>query len=131
MNQKDMLERCKERGVDVTAPLLYRAGKREGFLIKVGTDTREKYQVSDELFEKWLNSYTHNIPDDYILIGDALRIYHISYNALKYRLERNNCEIKKLGVIRGGLYCAKRADVERVIAQYSKRSTKRQSSVKE
>lgn len=124
MRQKDMINRCKEHGLSVTPALLYRQGKKYGFLVRNDSDGRERYNVDEVKFNKWLDEYVQVVPEGYIGMGEALHKYNLSYQALKYQLKKNNCEIKKLGVVRGGLYCAKQSDVERAVAQYHKRSSK-------
>ena len=124
MKQKDMINRCKERGLSVTLALLYRQGKKHGFLVRNNSNGRERYDVDEVKFNKWLNEYVQVVPEGYISIGRALHKYNLSYQALKYQLKKNDCEIKKLGVVHGGLYCAKQSDVERAVAQYHKRSSK-------
>ena len=120
MNQKEMLARCKEAGLDVTIPLIYRAGHREGFIIKQKDSGRERYSIDEELFQKWIESA--KIPDEYIAIKEVKKQYNIPFQAIKYLLIKNNCEMKKLGAIDGGYYYAKKSDIERVIPQYRKRS---------
>ena len=120
MNQKEMLEKCKEKGFNVTTPLLYRQGKIHGFLIRNGKDGRERYDVDEKKFNKWLSNLTVN--DNYLPVGETARQYNIPYSGLKYQLQKNNCEMKKMGIVKGGLLYAKRTDIERVIGQYNKRS---------
>lgn len=123
MNQKDMVDRCKSIGLNVTAPLIYRQGKKYGFLVRNNKrNCRERYNVDEEKFNEWISNF--KVDDSYIALGEACRVYNISYAALKYQLNRNNCEIKKLGIIKGGLLYAKRTDVERVISSYCRRVKK-------
>lgn len=127
MKQKEMVNRCRERGLTVTSPLLYRQGKKYGFLVRNGkTEGRERYDVDEGKFQEWLNLYSECVPEGYVSIGEALQKHNISYNALKYQLEKNNCEIKKMGVVHGGLYCARKEDVERAVAQYHRRSAEKE-----
>lgn len=121
MNQKEILNKCKEHGLEVSIPLIYRIGKKEGFIVKNDNyKGREKYDIDEQKFNDWLSK--KNISDEYIAIRDAMKLYNIPYAGLKYQLEKNGCEIVKLGIANGGRYHAKRADVERIIAQYTKRS---------
>lgn len=122
MNQKEMLEKCKEKGFDVTAPLLYRQGKINGFLIRNGNDGRERYDVDEKKFNKWLDNLT--VSDDYLPVGETARKHNIPYSGLKYQLQKENCEMKKMGIVKGGLLYAKRTDIERAVAQYSRRAKK-------
>ena len=78
MNQKEMLNICKEKGLTLTTPLLYRAGKREGFLVKISDDKREKYQVDMKKFNQWLDK--NNVDKNYISIGEASRKTKISFS---------------------------------------------------
>lgn len=119
MNQKDMVAKCKERGFDVTSPLIYRQGKIHGFLIRNGKDGRERYDVDEKKFYEWLDNLT--VSDDYLPVGETARKNNIPYSGLKYQLQKDNCEMKKMGIVKGGLLYAKRADVERAVAQYSRR----------
>lgn len=122
MNQKEMLNICKEKGLTLTPPLLYRAGKREGFLIKISDDKREKYQVDMKKFNQWLDK--NNVDKNYISIGEASRKTKISFSGLKYQLEARKCEIKKMGLIDGGTLYAKRTDIETIVAEYKRRTVK-------
>ena len=122
MNQKEMLEKCKEKGFNVTTPLLYRQGKIHGFLIRNGKDGRERYDVDEKKFNKWLSNLT--VSDDYLPVGESARQNGIPYSGLKYQLQKNNCEMKKMGIVKGGLLYAKRTDIERAVAQYSRRTKK-------
>ena len=122
MNQKEMIAKCKERGFDVTSPLIYRQGKIHGFLIRNGKDGRERYDVDEKKFYTWLDNLT--VSDDYLLVGETARKHNIPYSGLKYQLQKNNCEMKKMGIVKGGLLYAKRTDIERAVAQYSRRTKK-------
>lgn len=122
MNQKDMVAKCKERGFDVTSPLIYRQGKIHGFLIRNGKDGRERYDVDEKKFYTWLDNLT--VSDDYLPVGETARKHKIPYSGLKYQLQKNNCEMKKMGIVKGGLLYAKRTDIERAVAQYSRRVKK-------
>ena len=122
MNQKDMVAKCKERGFDVTSPLIYRQGKIHGFLIRNGKDGRERYDVDEKKFYTWLDNLT--VSDDYLPVGETARKNNIPYSGLKYQLQKNNCEMKKMGIVKGGLLYAKRTDIERAVAQYSRRDKK-------
>lgn len=120
MNQKEMINKCKEIGLNVTPPLIYRQGKKYGFLIRNKSDGRERYNMNEDKFNEWLSNFT--VSNDYLPVGETARQNNIPYSGLKYQLEKNNCEIKKLGIIRGGLLYARRTDIERAIASYCKRS---------
>ena len=122
MNQKQMINKCKEIGLEVTLPLLYRQGKRNGFLVRNGSDGRERYDINEEKFNTWLSNFT--VDDSYLPVGETARKNNIPYSGLKYQLLKNNCEMKKLGIVRGGLLYAKRTDIERAIASYSRRPKK-------
>ena len=122
MNQKEMIAKCKERGFDVTSPLIYRQGKIHGFLIRNGKDGRERYDVDEKKFYTWLDNLT--VSDDYLPVGETARKHNIPYSGLKYQLQKNNCEMKKMGIVKGGLLYAKRTDIERAVAQYSRRTKK-------
>ena len=122
MNQKEMLIKCSEKGFNVTPPLLYRHGKKYGFLIRNGKDGRERYRVDEKKFFDWLDSY--NVDSDYLPVGETARKYGIPYSGLKYKLLKDNCEMKKLGIIHGGLLYARRTDIERAISSYNRRDKK-------
>ena len=120
MNQKEMIDKCKNIGLDVTAPLLYRQGKKHGFVVPNGKNGRERYDIDEEKFNEWLSNF--EVDDNYLPVGETATKNNMSYAALKYQLERNHCEMKKLGLVHGGLLYAKRTDIERAIASYSRRS---------
>ena len=120
MKQKEMLEKCAERGFNFSLPLLYRYGKKYGFLIKYNNENRDRYRVDEDKFIEWLDN--HSIDSSYISIKDACKKYNMTFSALKYVLKKNDCEITKLGMEQNGFYYAKRTDIERVIGQYNRRS---------
>lgn len=120
MKQKEMLQICVDKGYDFSLPLLYRYGKKYGFLIEYRKEGRDRYRVDEDKFKEWLDN--HSIDNSYISIKDACKKYNITFSALKYVLKKNNCEITKLGMEQNGLYYAKRTDIERVIGQYNKRT---------
>lgn len=122
MNQKEMIAKCKEKGFDVTSPLIYRQGKAYGFLVRNGKDGRERYNVDEKKFYEWLDNFT--VSNDYLPVGETARKHNIPYSGLKYQLQKNNCEMKKMGIVKGGLLYAKRTDIERAVAQYSRRDKK-------
>ena len=119
MNQKDTINKCREIGLNVTVPLLYRQGKRNGFLVRNKSDGRERYDVNEKKFNEWLSNFI--VDKDYVPVGETARANNIPYMGLKYQLEKNNCEVKKLGIVRGGLLYAKRKDIERIVATYRRR----------
>lgn len=125
MNQKHMIQLCKEKGFNFSIPLIYRYGIKEGFLIKVSETGREKYQVNEKKFLEWLDNGP--IPKDYISLASAEKEFGISFMAIKYRLLKSNKEIVKLGIGREKLFYAKRSDIESVITEYHKRSKKEKS----
>lgn len=120
MNQKEMIKACLDKGYDFSVPLIYRYGKKYGFLVQYKEKGRDRYKVDEQKFHKWLDEWT--VDDSYMPIKDACKKYKISFAAIKYILKKNDCEIKKLGHEQNGLYYAKRTDIERVIGQYNKRS---------
>lgn len=122
MNQREMINKCKEKGLEVTAPLLYRQGKKNGFLIRNKSDGRERYDVDEKKFEEWLSKV--EVSSDYIPVGSSARKNNMSYNALKYQLERNHCELKKMSLVHGGVMYARREDVERAVHSYCRRDKK-------
>lgn len=125
MNQKHMIELCKEKGFNFSIPLIYRYGIKEGFLIKVSETGREKYQVNEKKFFEWLDNGV--IPEGYVSLCKAEKESGISFMAIKYRLLKSEKEIKKLGIGKEKLFYAKRSDIESVISEYHKRSKKEKS----
>ena len=122
MNQKDLVNKCKERGFNVTSPLIYRQGKKHGFLIRNDNDGRDRYDVDEKKFNEWLDNLI--VSDEYLPVGESARKNNIPYSGLKYQLKKDNCEMKKMGIVKGGLLYAKRTDIERAIASYSRRNKK-------
>ena len=120
MNQKQMIKECADKGYNFSLPLIYRYGKKYGFLVQYKEKGRDRYRVDEDKFREWLDN--HLIDSSYISIKDACKKYDMTFSALKYVLKKNNCEITKLGMEQNGLYYAKRTDIERVIGQYNKRT---------
>jgi hypothetical protein len=119
MNQKEMIEKCRKKGLDVTIPLLYRHGKKYGFLVKKSSEGRERYSVDENKFNEWLDKI--EIEEGWVAIGPAARKNNMAYTALKYRLVSNNCEIKPMGIIDGGYLYARQEDVKRAVTSYNRR----------
>lgn len=122
MNQKEMVEKCKQKGFDVTAPLLYRQGKIHGFLVENGNKGRERYDIDEKKFNKWLSEL--EVDENFLPISEAAAVHNMSYSALLYQLKKNNAKLEKKGIVHGGLLYAKRTDIERAIASYSRRTKK-------
>ena len=122
MNQKEMIEICVSYGYDFSIPLIYRYGKKEGFLIKTKETGRERYSVNEEKFYAWLKK--GHIDKSLISLKDAAKIHKMSYSELVYLLKKNKCEYDKLGIEQNGLFYAKRTDIKRIVLQYNRRSKK-------
>lgn len=120
MNQKEMVERCKEKGVNITSALLYRQGKIHGFLVRNDSDGRERYNVIEDKFNEWLNNF--NVDSDYVMVCEFAKKHNMAYSALKYHIEKNSIPVEKKGSFHGGMMYAKRADLERIISQCGKRA---------
>ena len=103
--------------------MIYRYGKKYGFLIKYKDTGRERYQVDEVKFHEWLDNWSAT-DNEYISLKDVCKKYNITFSAIKYVLLKNNCDITKRGTEQNGLYYAKRTDVERVIGQYNRRAEK-------
>lgn len=123
MNQKELVEECLKKGYNFSIPLIYRYGKKYGFLIKYKDTGRERYQVDEVKFHEWLDNWSAT-DSEYISLKDVCKKYNITFSAIKYVLLKNNCDITKRGTEQNGLYYAKRTDVERVIGQYNRRAEK-------
>lgn len=122
MNQKEMIEICASYGYDFSIPLIYRYGKREGFLIKVKETGRERYTVDEKKFYEWLGR--GNIDKSLISIKEACKIHKMAYSEMLYLLNKNKCEYTKMGIEQNGLFYAKRTDIKRIIQQYNRRPKK-------
>ena len=120
MNQKEMLQECAKEGLSVSVPLLYRQGKRNGFLKETGGDGKEKYVVDVPAFREWIRNFKAGT--DWVPVGEAASGAGIPYSGLLYRLKSGKCELRKMGSRLGGLVHAKRKDVERAVAAYRKRA---------
>jgi hypothetical protein len=123
LTQKEILEICKQKGIDISPMTLYRAGKKYGFFEvadEQGKGRKGKYKLNESKFNEWLSK--NEIDDSYIAISEAKNKYGIQYTVFKSKLERNGCEIRKMGLIKEGLLYAKKSDIERIVAEYHKRS---------
>lgn len=119
MNQKEMVDRCKEKGFNVSAPLLYRQGKKNGFLVENRRSGRERYKVDEEKFNNWLSKI--QVEEGWVAVGEAARSHKMTYSALIYQLNKNHSVVEKKGIVRGGVQYARREDVERAVASYNRR----------
>ena len=117
MRQKEILEKCLEKGIKYSYVHIHRLGVKYGFF-KREDGSKRKFIESE--FYKWLDSVNVSIPSDCVFIKDAVKKYNIDYNIFKYHFEKEGVEVKVGGYEFGGMNYAKKSDIERVVAKYHK-----------
>lgn len=117
MVKRDLVGRCKERGLKLSYMTIYRHGIKVGFLTKneVG-----ECGFDNDCFEKWLDNMTAKIPDEFMYISDAVNQYDVKYNFIKYHLIKSNVPINK---DYNGKKYAKRNVIESIVNEYYKRNS--------
>jgi len=116
VNYKEVLKKCEDKGVCCSRMTVYRAGIKEGFIVK----SEEGNQLKNDIFEKWLDKIVSGIPDNCIFICNAVKSSKIPYSYFKYYFEKNNVSVMKYY---NGLMYVKKSDVDAVIAKYSGKFT--------
>lgn len=93
----EIMKRCKDEGIEITREGLYFTGQKNGFLVK---DENGKFQLNEELFEKWIIDRKTDVPEGYLLVSELSVKCGVKLGRFYKILKMNpNISIKKKGVI--------------------------------
>ena len=115
MQKRNLVERCKKKGIDLSYMTIYRYGIKEGF---IGRDDFGELHYDDFKFEKWLDKVSAGIPSDFEYISDAVKRSGVKYSYFRYYLYKEGEKI--LTDIRGKKY-AGRKKLESIIENYNRK----------
>ena len=111
MKQKEILRRCREKGIDYSFMHVYRIGLERGFFIKGKKDGN----FVEEKFNQWLDEVNISLPEDCIYLKDAAKENGISYQLLRYRLNKISAGIFKDDIPHNRKFYARKEDVSRAL----------------
>lgn len=114
MQKRNLVERCKEKGVTLSYMTIYRYGLKEGF---IGRNESGEIQYNDSGFENWLKKVSAGIPDEFEYISDVVKKSGIKYSYFKYYLQKNGVKILK--DIRGKKYAGKN-ELNSIVEKYNR-----------
>lgn len=120
MQKRNLVERCKEKGIELSYMTIYRYGKKEGF---IGRNEVGELQYDDSGFEKWLEKVSSGIPSDSEYISDAVKKSGVKYSYFLYYLRKEGEKILK--DIRGKKY-ASRNELESIIENYNRKVARKE-----
>ena len=115
MTQKQIVEKCHEKGINYSFMHIYRIGLREGFFIKNSEDN-----FDEEKFNKWLNEIHQSIPEDCMYIVDAVKEYNIHYRTFTYFFNKYNLGMFKDDIPHNRKFYAKKSDIIRVVESHNR-----------
>lgn len=102
MYMKDVINKCKERGYEITKMGLYTAGKKYGFIFKVNNE--RSLEFDKDKFLKWLDKATEEIPAGWLSVKQIAEKFGISI-AQAYRLvKEDNSGARTIGSGVGVIY---------------------------
>ena len=76
MKMMQVVQYCKEHGYPITAPAIYQAGKKYGFISKV--EGKYHLKFNKDKFLEWFNHSKEKVPEGYISIKNCSEIFHLS-----------------------------------------------------
>ena len=120
MTQKEIVEKCKEKGIDYTFYHIWRIGLKEGFFIKDAEDNFDEVK-----FNAWLDSVSHSIPDDCMFLVDAVKEYGVNYAVITHYFKVNNIGMFKDDVPHNRKFYARKSDIERAVESHNRRTSGR------
>lgn len=120
--QSDLLKIAHQYGVSMSLQVLYKHGKKFGFLIKTGERCNHKssWQLDKDKYIEWLSSQ-QKIPDNFISMKDACAKHNISYGALQYQLTIAGIQPVKMGCTRGGMFYVDKDQAAAAASSYKRR----------
>ena len=115
MIKRNLTERCKEKGINLSYMSIWRHGVRSGFLTK---NEAGEYGFDEDKFTEWLGEMTKGIPEDCEYISDAVKRSGVKYSYFRYYLDKEGEKV--LTDVRGKKY-ARRKKLESIIENYNRK----------
>lgn len=115
MHIVDVVNKCKERGYEITKMGLYKAGEKYGFISKV--DNRHSLEFDKDKFLKWLDKATEEIPEGWLSVKQLSEELKISIAQVYILIKDKDSGARAIGSGTGVLY----ADPKRIKAVIKKR----------
>lgn len=112
---KELLDKCRSRGVIYSRMTIYRVGTKYGFIVKKDGNCN----FNEKLFDEWLDEIADDLPDEYIYVCDATKKNNIPYSYFKYYFKKYDVEVKKRV---NGLAYVRKSDVEKIVKRYNQKS---------
>ena len=119
MKYLEVMKKCKEKGISYSRMTIHRAGLKNGFIVK-GEDGRNIFK--EDVFNNWVEGLLKGIPEDCVLISDAVNKHNIPYSYFSFYFKKYNVEVKQDLT---GLNYVRKSDVDEVVRKYNNRTVKK------
>ena len=94
MKFNQVLERCKEKGINISREGLYLAGLKYGFIER---DKNRNNIFHREKFEEWCMKKLEPIPEGYYTILECSKKLNKPLSTIYFFIKVGNLEVKKMG----------------------------------
>lgn len=102
MYMKDVVNKCKERGYEITKMGLYNAGKKYGFISKV--NDKHSLEFDKDKFLEWLDKATEEIPAGWLSVKQIADKFGISIAQAYILVKDENSGARAIGSGAGVIY---------------------------
>lgn len=102
MYVKDVINKCKERGYEITKMGLYTAGKKYGFISKA--DNKRSLEFDKDKFLEWLDKATEEIPAGWLSVKQIAEKFEISIAQAYFLVKDENSGARTIGSGVGVIY---------------------------
>ncbi len=102
MHIKDVINKCKERGYEITKMGLYTAGKKYGFISKA--DNERSLEFNKDKFLEWLDKATEEIPAGWLSVKQIAEKFGISIAQAYLLVKDENSGARTIGSGVGVIY---------------------------
>lgn len=99
---KDVINKCKERGYEITKMGLYTAGKKYGFISKVNNE--RSLEFDKDKFLEWLDKATEEIPAGWLSVKQIAEKFGISIAQAYILVKDENSGARTIGSGVGVIY---------------------------
>lgn len=94
MKFKQVLERCEEKGIDITKQGLYLAGLKYGFIER---DIDHINIFHKDKFEEWMKKKLEKVPEGFYSFAECSEKLNIPLSTIYFFVKEGNLEIKNVG----------------------------------
>ena len=115
MHIKDVINKCKERGYEITKMGLYTAGKKYGFISKA--DNERSLEFDKDKFLEWLEKATEKVPLGWLTVKQISEHFGVSVSQAYILIKDENSGARAIGSGAGVIY----ADPKRIEQVIEKR----------